>query len=980
MNIASPHALLTSDGSHAAQVQTLSKLQLDQRPLNMTPSQRQTMSTSICVRYIHILCVTLFAAACTPAISFADEEQAIVPEEINLGRPVEFERDVYPIFQANCIACHNKAKSEGDLSLENIETIMKGGSSGQVIVSGKPEESYLYKVVARIEESFMPPWPNEVQAKKLTPQQVGTLKQWILEGAKGGSAASAANMQWQAINTGLTAIYAVDADPYGRFVAAGRAGTVNIYDLLAQDNVASLIDPALAADNSPSQTAHRDYVHSIAFHPDGQMLATSGFQVVKLWNRDVANNTTPLALPGSTANLTTSSDNNFAAVQQTDGVIRIIDRSTNSVVNECPGYDPAATTLLGIHGAENQWISISHADGTITMVNRTDNTVVGTSEALGAKAIEAAFISAANKLIVLQEDGTLRPLTFDAAAKTLAAAEAIKSDKGAIRQIALAGPLLMCRIDGQAVELRKTDSLQPAANIQSGAALAQAAISTDAQRVVTVGADGKPELWNAADGKLLATLNSDIMAARTLATRTADKAIRDARVNVVKGQITEDEKRVTEQKESLTKAEEELKKATDAVAEAKKKFDEAVPKTADAKKASEEKVDDAALKKAFEETQKAEQAAKDALTTAENSLKSAEKGKELSEQAIKRAEAKVEERKAVLTSVEAEAKTSAEAHAAADAAAKQTLSAKFAAFIGTTFVATVDNTGTTQLWNTSDGSAVDVFSGTLQETSAPIGIGGGSGTLIVQQADGQLSTINAFPQWKLHQILGPQGDGQPSIFVDRVLALAFSPDGAILAAGGGEASRSGELTLWNVADGKLVRSFKDAHSDTVYGIDFSADGKLLATAAADKFVKVFDLATGEHVRSYEGHTHHVMDVSWKGDGTTLASAGADNAIKVWNAETGEQSRTITTYTKQVTSLSFIGMEDDFISCSGDKRVFRHKAANGGTVREFKGCPDYVYCSATTADGKLVTAGCEDGILRVWNGADGKEIATFAPPK
>ncbi len=53
------------------------------------------------------------------------------------------------------------------------------------------------------------------------------------------------------------------------------------------------------------------------------------------------------------------------------------------------------------------------------------------------------------------------------------------------------------------------------------------------------------------------------------------------------------------------------------------------------------------------------------------------------------------------------------------------------------------------------------------------------------------------------------------------------------------------------------------------------------------FVKVFDLSTGQHVRSYEGHTHHVMDVSWKGDGTALVSAGADNAIKVWNAETGE---------------------------------------------------------------------------------------------
>ena len=119
-------------------------------------------------------------------------------------------------------------------------------------------------------------------------------------------------------------------------------------------------------------------------------------------------------------------------------------------------------------------------------------------------------------------------------------------------------------------------------------------------------------------------------------------------------------------------------------------------------------------------------------------------------------------------------------------------------------------------------------------------------------------------------------------------------------------------------------------------------------------------------------------MAWKADGTRLVSAGGDNAIKVWNAETGEQTRTITTYQKQVTALEFIGTTDEFLSCSGDKRVFRHRAANGGTVREFKGCPDYVYCSCTTPDGAIVAAGCEDGILRVWNGADGKILSSFEP--
>ncbi len=928
-------------------------------------------------RFSSLLLAAVYSIAfCAPAPG--DEEVAIVPEDAGLGRPVEFERDVYPIFQANCIACHNKAKSEGDLSLENSETVMKGGSSGQVIVPGKPEESYLYKVVARTEESFMPPWPNEVQAKKLTPKQLGIIKQWIAEGARGGSSASAANMQWQAINSGLTAIYSVDADPFGSFVAAGRAGTVSIYDLLAPGETDTLIDPALAANNSPSQVSHRDYVHAIAFQPSGEMVATSGFRVVKLWTRNIAEAIHPLTMPSTTIQMAAGATGEVSAIHQADGVIRFFDRKSQSMIGECSGYDPAATKLLGIHGGDSQWISVAHADGKITLINRADNSVVGSCETTPSKAISAVYIEANNKLIVLQEDGSLLPMTFDAKAGTLTAMDALRSDKGAIQQIAISATTLMCRIEGQWVELRKADSLQPAVTIQGGIAFLNAAISIDAQRVATIATDGKPELWNAADGKLLATLNSDIVAARTLNAKTTDKAVRDARVAVVKSQITEDEKRVTEQQDSLKKAEEEVKKATDALTEAKKKLDEASPKTVEAKKMSEEKPDDAGLKKQLEEAEKAEQAAKDAVTTAENTLKSAEKSKELSEQAIKRAEAKVAERKMELSSVEAEALVSADALAKADASAKQPLTAQLATFVGTTFVATIDVTGTTRFWKFSDGTPVDVLPNSLPEAEMPVDAIGGSHFLTMRLANGQLMSVNSFPKWTLSTTLGPQGADQPSVFVDRVLSLAFSPDGSILATGGGEASRSGELTLWNVADGSLIRNFKDAHSDTVYGLDFSADGKLIASAAADKFVKVFNVASGQHVRSYEGHTHHVMDVSWKGDGTTLASAGADNAIKVWNAETGEQSRTITTYTKQVTSLSFIGMEDEFISCSGDKRVFRHKAANGGTVREFKGCPDYVYCSATTDDGKIVAAGCEDGILRVWNGADGKVIASFAP--
>lgn len=915
-------------------------------------------------------------------LAIADEEKPIEAAAVDLGRPVEFERDVYPILEANCVACHNLAKSESDLVLESAAAIMKGGASGPAVVPGKPEESLLYLSAARIEDPVMPPWPNESKALKLTPNQVGLLKQWIVEGAHAGAAASAANMNWQPINSQLKAIYAVATDSYGRFAAAGRGGAVTVYDLASTSHERLLVDPNLNSDGTVSAIAHRDYVHSMAFHPGGNLIATSGFQVVKLWHRDMEKAVQDVAGLSPVKLCSVSADGTIAAILQQDGAIQTYDVKAGKTLHSLPATEPAsdAATVSAVRviGPENGWIAMGDSAGVVSIVAAADAKPIAVADSLNVKIVDVASLPVGERLLALGEDGSLHSLTIDTANAKLVAGDRIVSEAGPIRQVALAGAIVMTRCEGTVVEIRKNDTLQVAATVKSAAPLEFASLSEDGQRVVTVANGGVAQLWNATDGKAVATLDQDLAAVRTQIASDADKAMRDARVAVVKSQVDADEKHLKEQQDSLTKAEEEVKTATTALDEATKKHAEAVTKSAAAKTALDAKADDAALKKALEDAQKAEQTAKDAVTTAENELKSANKGTELSKQAIERATKRRDERKELLASVEAEQAASATAAENAKAAATAKVSAKYAGFVsGGTLVVVMDTTGSVRLWKTADGAALDVLSCGLPADEIVNCMSHGD-QLWAQTKDGGLKTVNVFPAWRLQRVLGPGEENAPSVFTDRVLALAFSPDGSILAAAGGEASRSGQVTLWDVASGTLIREIQDAHSDTVYGVDFSADGKLLATAAADKFVKVFDVSTGEHVRSYEGHTHHVMDVSWKGDRATLASAGADNAIKIWNAETGEQARTITTYSKQVTSLEFVGLQDNFVSCSGDKRVFLHTAGNGKAVREFKGCPDYVYSLAATDDGSVVVAGCEDGVLRVWNGNDAKEITSFAP--
>ena len=256
--------------------------------------------------------------------------------------------------------------------------------------------------------------------------------------------------------------------------------------------------------------------------------------------------------------------------------------------------------------------------------------------------------------------------------------------------------------------------------------------------------------------------------------------------------------------------------------------------------------------------------------------------------------------------------------------------------------------------------------------------------LIGVSDDKQVLAWDSNPAWKLIATLGPPAENSldlaKSQFINRVLSLAFSPDGKLLATGGGDPSRSGELILWNVDTKAIVKQFVDAHSDTVFAIDFSRDGKQLVSGAADKFVKQFDVESGKLVRSFEGHTHHVLGVTWKADSSRIASAGADNAIKVWNVETGEQHRTIQNYTKQVTSIHYIGASDNMISGSGDKTVKMHRSNDGGNYRNFAGPTDFVYSVAVTRDEAIAAAGGEDGVLRIWNGTNSQELYKFEAPK
>ena len=218
--------------------------------------------------------------------------------------------------------------------------------------------------------------------------------------------------------------------------------------------------------------------------------------------------------------------------------------------------------------------------------------------------------------------------------------------------------------------------------------------------------------------------------------------------------------------------------------------------------------------------------------------------------------------------------------------------------------------------------------------------------------------------------------------VYRVLAIDVSPDGKLLATGGGEPSKSGEVKIWSVVDGKLIRSLDGLHSDSVFAVRFSPDGASLATASADKFVKVVNVADGKELKSFEGHTHHVFGVAWKSDGKALASSGADGSVKFWDVVTGEQLRATMVQQAQVqaqakpyTALCWPADRPKVIASSADGTIREINANNASIAKTYAAStpPDYLYAVAASADGAIVVGGGTDGIAHQFNGVNGQPV-------
>jgi WD40 repeat protein/mono/diheme cytochrome c family protein len=280
--------------------------------------------------------LTLFSASVLPA---AAEEEATDKETEETGE-VSYYRDIRPLFQQHCQGCHQPAQNRGSYVMTGYADLFKLGDTGEKpIEPGHPEKSYLVSQISP-REGKPPAMPKN--RSPLTEQQVALITNWIAQGARDDTPASARDP----IDADHPPIYhlppvitSLDFSPDGKLLAVSGHHEVLLHKMEGSapggTPVARLVGLA-------------ERIQSLAFSPDGSLLAVAGgspgrFGEIQVW--DVARKRLRISH-------TVTYDTLYGVSWSHDGSKIAFGCADNSV----RAIDAATGEQVLFQGAHNDWV------------------------------------------------------------------------------------------------------------------------------------------------------------------------------------------------------------------------------------------------------------------------------------------------------------------------------------------------------------------------------------------------------------------------------------------------------------------------------------------------------------------------------------------------------------------------------------------------------------------------------------------------
>jgi tricorn protease-like protein len=209
---------------------------------------------------------------------------------------------------------------------------------------------------------------------------------------------------------------------------------------------------------------------------------------------------------------------------------------------------------------------------------------------------------------------------------------------------------------------------------------------------------------------------------------------------------------------------------------------------------------------------------------------------------------------------------------------------------------------------------------------------------------------------------------------EMVRGLAYSADGKYLAATGGRPGEVGEAVMWDTKSGQIVHTLK-GHNDYIYSAAFSPDGLTLATSSYDRLIKLWDVASGAEVMTLKDHIDAVYPIAFSPDGKRLASGAADRSVKIWDATSGKRLFTLSDSTDAVYTLAFHPSGDRIAAGGADRiiRIWSLAAQGGALLHSITAHEDSINRIAYSPDGRWLASAGADGRVKIWDAITVREI-------
>ncbi len=256
-------------------------------------------------------------------------------------------------------------------------------------------------------------------------------------------------------------------------------------------------------------------------------------------------------------------------------------------------------------------------------------------------------------------------------------------------------------------------------------------------------------------------------------------------------------------------------------------------------------------------------------------------------------------------------------------------------------------------------------------------------TALAYSPDGTLLAVSGYREVLLHKT---DGSGMAARLVglsDRIQSLQFSRDGKLLVAAGGTPARFGEVELWDVASRKLKHSVT-LTNETVFGASLSSDASRVAVGCADNTVRVVDTAEGKETLKITNHENWVLGTVFGVDGKRLVSVGRDQAAKLTDATNGQFIENINALRGELAAIARHPTRDVILIGGAERVPYLYamdrgasmKIADDSTViRKFEMQDGAIFALAFSPDGsRIAVAGAADDVP-IYQTETGERTAT-----